>query len=370
MKKVFIKDITNNLDNLRKPLNQQERDQKTVYGLYPYIGANNIQGYIDEFLFDMKILCISEDGGSWGANQICAKIYNEKCWVNNHAHVLIEKNEDTNLEYLMHYLNFTDLNSFITGTTRGKLTKAKLESIQIPLPSLATQKAIAEKLDKADALRKKDQELLAQYDELAQSIFIEMFGDPVKNEKGWEVMIVDKITLPIKNLGRETKPDYIEYVDISSVDNIRKKIVSTTSYKIDKRPSRAQQILKAGDVLLSTVRPNLKNIAVNNCDGFIGSTGFFVFRCKNELIDENFLFEFLNSDSVTSKFEGMVSGANYPALKASDIRNFNVILPPLSLQTAFAEMIKNIEAQKVLVKSQAQQSEDLFQALLQESFSF
>ncbi|WP_124641982.1 restriction endonuclease subunit S [Amniculibacterium aquaticum] len=247
---------------------------------------------------------------------------------------------------------------------------SKFSKIQIPLPSLSTQKAIAEKLDKADALRKKDQELLAQYDELAQSIFIEMFGDPVKNEMGWEKVIVDKITLPIKNLGKITEPDYIEYVDISSVDNIRKKIVSTTSYKIDERPSRAQQILKAGDVLLSTVRPNLKNIAVNNCDGFIGSTGFYVFRCKNELIDENFLFEFLNSDSVTSKFEGMVSGANYPALKASDIRNFHVIIPPLALQTAFAEKIKNIELQKALVKRQAEQSEDLFQALLQESFSF
>lgn len=263
-----------------------------------------------------------------------------------------------------------ELRSKANGAIFEAITIDQLKNIQIPLPSLATQKAIAEKLDKADALRKKDQELLAHYDELAQSIFIDMFGDPVQNEKGWEKVIVDKITLPIKNLGKITEPDYIEYVDISSVDNIRKKIVSTTSYKIDERPSRAQQILKAGDVLLSTVRPNLKNIAVNNCDGFIGSTGFYVFRCKNELIDENFLFEFLNSDSVTSKFEGMVSGANYPALKASDIRNFHVIIPPLALQTAFAEKIKNIELQKALVKRQAEQSEDLFQALLQESFSF
>lgn len=72
-------------------------------------------------------------------------------------------------------------------------TERYLQETQIPLPPLSTQKAIAEKLDKADALRKKDQELLAQYDELAQAIFIDMFGDPVKNEKGWEKMIFSDI---------------------------------------------------------------------------------------------------------------------------------------------------------------------------------
>lgn len=256
------------------------------------------------------------------------------------------------------------------GGAQKHISQAYVKDLEIPLPPISQQKAIAEKLDKADALRKKDQELLTQYDELAQALFIEMFGDPVKNEKGWEVKKVDDFNLPIKSLGRVMQPEFIEYVDISSIDNVRKKIISTITFKIDERPSRAQQILDADDILLSTVRPNLKNIAINNTSGLIGSTGFFVFRCDKKLINHFFLFEFLNSDSVTNKFSTMVSGANYPALKSSDVKNFEVIIPPILLQTQFAEKIKNIEVQKALVKQQAQQSEDLFQALLQESFSF
>jgi type I restriction enzyme S subunit len=66
--KVKINDIANNLDYRRKPLNDQERALISNEKLYPYIGANNIMGYVDEFLFDEDILCIAEDGGSWGKN--------------------------------------------------------------------------------------------------------------------------------------------------------------------------------------------------------------------------------------------------------------------------------------------------------------
>ena len=88
---VSLKDIVNNLDNKRVPLNSSQRQLKESKPLYPYIGANNIMGYIDEYIFDEKILCVAEDGGSWGYNQRCAVLYNEKVWVNNHAHILKEK---------------------------------------------------------------------------------------------------------------------------------------------------------------------------------------------------------------------------------------------------------------------------------------
>ncbi len=101
MKMVELKDITYNLDNKRIPLNSIERSKKESNPIYPYIGANNIMGYIDEYIFDEKILCIAEDGGSWGGNETCAKIYNEKVWVNNHAHVITAR-ENLVLEYLGH----------------------------------------------------------------------------------------------------------------------------------------------------------------------------------------------------------------------------------------------------------------------------
>ena len=98
---------------------------------------------------------------------------------------------DSTLDYLKRFLQSKDfkdqLRKLITGSAQLNFGPSHIRQVVMPLPPLDVQKAIADKLDKADALRKKDKELLAQYDELAQAIFIDMFGDPVKNEMGWKV---------------------------------------------------------------------------------------------------------------------------------------------------------------------------------------
>lgn len=109
--------------------------------------------------------------------------------------------KDIDSNYLFWYLE--SKNSYIksqrTGATIPHVNGETLKQIQIPLPPLTVQKEIAEILDTADALRKKDNELLKKYDELAQSIFIEMFGDPVRNEKGWEEVKLIEIIETGKN---------------------------------------------------------------------------------------------------------------------------------------------------------------------------
>ncbi|AIQ63043.1 hypothetical protein PSTEL_07945 [Paenibacillus stellifer] len=102
-KRVKLGDITNNLDSKRIPLNERERNKMKREGGYPYIGANGVLSYVDKYIFDETILCIAEDGGSWGYNQQCAFIVDERCWVNNHAHVLTAK-KDISLKFLMYYL--------------------------------------------------------------------------------------------------------------------------------------------------------------------------------------------------------------------------------------------------------------------------
>ena len=141
MKKYRIDEITENLDNLRKPLNSIQRSRISQKKLYPYYGANSLIDYVDEYIFDEEILCVAEDGGSWGYKEKCTYIVNEKCWVNNHAHVLRAK-DNLNIAYLSYYLNYNDLNSHITGTTRGKLTKSALSNIEILLPELEKQNII------------------------------------------------------------------------------------------------------------------------------------------------------------------------------------------------------------------------------------
>ena len=273
--------------------------------------------------------------------------------------------------YLFHFLNSDIFEREAIYASAGiaqlNLSTNWVADYIIPLPPLSVQKEIVEKLDKAAAIREKSKALLAHYDALAESLFIELFGDPISNEKGWEKKKLGEVGLPISNIRNDFTKDEIYYIDIGSIDNEINEVVSVTKYPLDERPSRAQQILNKGDVLFSTVRPNLRNIAINQEDGLIGSTGFYVIRTR-ENIKNKFLFRLLLSDSITNDFESMVSGANYPSLRKTDLDDYEIILPPLSLQVKFAEMVENIEKQKARAKAEIEQGEAVFQALLQESF--
>ena len=169
------------LDYLRKPIKESER----TAGPFPYYGANGLQGSIDKFIFDEPLVLLAEDGGHFDdPDRGIAYRISGKTWVNNHAHVLRPGNR-IDLDYLCRVLENYDVSPFITGTTRGKLTQAGAAEIPIPLPPLPEQRHIASILDKAEALRTKRRATLARLDTLAESIFLEMFGDPITNPKDW-----------------------------------------------------------------------------------------------------------------------------------------------------------------------------------------
>jgi type I restriction enzyme S subunit len=177
------------LDNMRRPVTESER----ISGPYPYYGANGIQGTINDFIFDEPLVLLAEDGGHFdNPERGIAYRVSGRTWVNNHAHVLRpRKNIDIN--YLCRVLENYDVKPFVTGTTRGKLTKGGASEVPIPLPPLPEQRRIAAILDKADALRAKRREALAQLDELTQSIFIDMFGDPSSEAPRFENMPLESL---------------------------------------------------------------------------------------------------------------------------------------------------------------------------------
>lgn len=120
------------LDTLRKPVNAQQREK--MQGNYPYWGANSIQGYVNDYLFDEEIVLLAEDGGCFDdfKTKPIAVYVNGKCWVNNHAHILRAKNGNTKLLYFL--LVHKDIRNYINGTTRSKLTQGDMMSISITLP--------------------------------------------------------------------------------------------------------------------------------------------------------------------------------------------------------------------------------------------
>lgn len=370
---VNIKDITVNLDNKRKPLNESERNKISKKHLYPYVGANNIMGYVDEFLFDEEIICIAEDGGSWGENQKCCVHIHEKCWVNNHAHVL-GTNGKADLKYLMYYLNAKDLNKFITGSTRGKLTKSALDSIKIPLPPLPIQKRIAEILDAADALKRKDQTLLKKYDELAQAIFIDMFGDPVKNEKGWEVKKLKDICIKITDGTHFSPPNQANGVPYITAKHLKQDTVDfycnpTYISQKDHEDIFSRCTPVKGDVLYIKDGATTGIAAVNEYDfEFSMLSSLALIKPEKEFLNSYYLSCYLNNEIVKQELiRSYMAGAAIKRFTLDKINKFDIMVPGIELQNSFEIRWKKLRQSILLVKDS--KSSILFNSLIQKAFN-
>lgn len=371
--RVKLSEITVNLDNRRKPLNEAERNRISKLKLYPYLGANNIMGYIDEYLFDEEIICIAEDGGSWGENQKCCVFITEKCWVNNHAHVL-KGNGKADLKFLMYYLNAKDLNSHITGSTRGKLTKSSLDSITIPLPPLETQKQIADILDAADALRQKDQELLKKYDELAQAIFIDMFGDPVKNEKGWEVLLLKEICEKITDGTHFSPPNVVDGIPYITAKHLKKDYIDFKKNPTFISLEDHQEIYKRckpekGDVLYIKDGATTGIAAVNEFDfEFSMLSSLALIKPNLDQINSYYLSCYLNNQIVKEQLiREYMAGAAIKRFTLDKIKKFKIVVPPVDLQSQFEKKWKQIRL--LLENLKKSKAEDIFQNLLQKAFN-
>jgi type I restriction enzyme S subunit len=371
---VTIKDIAVNLDNKRKPLNESERNKISKKQLYPYIGANNIMGYVDEFLFDEEIICIAEDGGSWGENQKCCTYVQEKCWVNNHAHVLAS-NGKSDLKYLMYYLNAKDLNKYITGTTRGKLTKSALDSIQIPLPPLPIQKRIAEILDAADALKRKDLQLIQKYDELAQAIFIDMFGDPVKNEKGWEVKKGFDLIKVIGGAAFKSS-DYIEEgIPLVRIGTINKGYFDKNQLVFlpkNFKTTYKKYLIYPNDLVITLTgtvgKDDYGNVFIMEDDypEYLLNQRVAKLKINEELLSKRYFEFILKQKEIKAELTGVSRGVRQANISNNDIYELNINTPPIELQLLFDKLIDNLSASNL--KNSKSISDILFQTLIQKAF--
>ena len=271
------------------------------------------------------------------------------------------------LYYALKTLNFDNTDRAVMGAT---LNKSKLNDIKIPYCDVETQKKIVEVLDKAQELIDKRKEQIEALDELVKSRFIEMFGNPLNNPKGFKkVKIKELIDIKIEKSKKVfDSEDIISYIDISCIDNMSNKIINSNKYNFSEAPSRAQQCIKVGDILISTVRPNLKNIAIvqYELENMVTTSGVTILRSKN--INKSFLFQYVLTDYFTDEMISLTSGANYPAIKPSDIYNHEIINPPMELQNQFADFVKQVEKLKSQMETSLKELEDNFNSLMQKAF--
>lgn len=276
--------------------------------------------------------------------------------------------------FLFWYLdsNFELIKSQRTGATIPHVNGNALKEIRIPLSTLETQKRIAEILDKADALRQKDQQLLKKYDELAQAIFIDMFGDPVKNEKGWEkVAFADLFESRLGKMLDAKKQNggmNYKYLGNSNLQWFRFDLRSLSEMKFEDNEIEKFQ-LKYGDILI--------------CEGGeVGRSAIWkeeqtdVFfqkaihraRIKSGRITPEYtvmLFWFL------ANFGGLkdyVTAATISHLTGEKLKTIQIPTPPYELQLKYTEAILQLDNQRKLFNVSFDSTQFLFQSLIQQAF--
>lgn len=149
LKKYKLGDCVEILDNLRVPLSSVQR--KELEKVYPYFGAQGIIDYVDDFIFDGNYILVAEDGNNLKSrNEPVALWASGKFWVNNHAHILGEKN-GFDLRYIYYAINNTDIKGYISGSAQPKLNQDNLKKIEILLPTIEVQRSISSFLSSVDS---------------------------------------------------------------------------------------------------------------------------------------------------------------------------------------------------------------------------
>lgn len=369
MKKYRIDEITENLDNLRKPLNSIQRSRISQKKLYPYYGANSLIDYVDEYIFDEEILCVAEDGGNWGYTEKCTYIVNEKCWVNNHAHVLRAK-DNLNIAYLSYYLNYNDLNSHITETTRGKLTKSALSNIEILLPELEKQNIIVEILDKAQNLIDRRKEQIAMLDELVKSQFIEMFGDPVSNPMNWDKKrLADECNIITGNTpSRKVEAYYGDYIEWIKSDNITGAGVylSTAREYLSKQGLKVGRSIEKDSILMTCIAGSIKcigNVAIADRKVAFNQQINGIEPLKNNV------YFMLQQFNLSQKYiQSTINMSLKGILSKGQLSELEFIFPPIEKQNEFAEFFKQVDKLKFAMEKSLKELENNFNSLMQKAF--
>lgn len=152
--------------------------------------------------------------------------------------------------------------------------------------------------------------------------------------EGWTTKSISEVVIPSGTIDPRKNPDVpFQYVDVSSISNRTFDIVETSEIIGKNAPSRARRLIKSGDVLFATIRPTLRRIALvpEKLDGQVCSTGYFVFRTKPEL-ESRFLYYYLFSNAFMGAMEALQSGASYPAVNDSQVKQQRILFPPLPEQ--------------------------------------
>ena len=326
----------------------------------------------DQFKIQAGDILMALSGATTGKIAV-ARDRDTGLYLNQRVAIVRGKNK-TNSEYLRHVLVgglIDDLLLLAGGAAQPNLSPKNLAAFEIPLPPLEEQKRIAAILDKADAIRRKRQQAIELADQFLSSIFLDMFGDPVTNPKGWKKKKILDLS-EVKTGGTPSRVDPDNYCgDIPWVKTteVVGGLIKGTGEMITEKGR--------GSSNCSLYPPKSIVIAMYGQGKTRGRTGMLSIPCTTnqacavilpgEKISQDYLWEYLKLSY--EQIRGLGRGGNQPNLNLSLVKNFEVFVPPIEMQDSYLEKVT--KGQMLIEKQKAQlvQEEKLFRSLAQQAFN-
>jgi len=303
----------------------------------------------------------------------------QKANVNQHVCIIRPNTDDLDSKYLMYFLSCSEfqakINGLQNGGTRQALNFSQIREFQIPILPIAQQKRIAAILDKADAVRRKRREAIRLTEELLRSTFLEMFGDPVTNPKGWDVAELGSlinsnsiITYGIVQAGEKLKSG-VPYIRTSDIKDgiIEESELLKTSPDIAAKYKRSE--VYENDLVIS-IRATVGTVAKvpKSLEGANLTQGTAKISV-GEKMAVDYLLNFIRSQGCQHWISRQVKGVTFQEITLKRLREMPILVPPRFIQDEFCRFFLKVSQEKKNQLQFFQESENLFNSLLQRAFT-
>ena len=356
---------------------------------YPVYSVTNSKGFCQEF-FGKNVA--SEDTSNYKIVPRGCFAYNPSrinvgsvAWQNMEDHVSVSPlyvvfsvSPELRQDYLLYYFrssySMTYINALARGAVRNNLRLSVLKTFDIPFRTLTEQQQIVSELDLLSGIIEKQKAQIKELDYLAQSIFYNMFGDPVVNDKKWRLLSLSNICGKITD-GTHDTPKRIEegvkfitgkhirpfFIDYENSDYVTKEVHKEIYARCNP---------EFGDVLYTNIGAGVGNAAKNIVKYEFSMKNVALLKLNRQLACADYVIYYLNEDRIKeSIINNYTNGGAQIFLSLKTIGNIPISLPPLDLQQKFAEKIEAVEAMKVKVRQGLKESEQLFNSRMDYYFN-
>jgi len=337
-------------------------------GKFPfYTSSNELSKFIDICQYEKESLILGTGG-------LASVHYNQGNFAASTDCFILTPIDRSHLypKYIFYYLsgNIHILEEGFKGAGLKHLSKKYLSNLKVPCPSLDNQQRIANILDNADSICRKNKQELQYYNDLSQSVFHEMFGDPIKDSKKFgkkKIKDIGKV-LTGNTPSRKISDYYGDYLEWIKTDNINTPAMYLTkaSEYLSEKGQKVARVVDPGAILVTCIagsRRVIGNASLANrrvafnqqINALVPKDGNSLFLYYHFLIAKKYIQSFS-----TSSMKGMITKRKFEQIE--------FIQPPKELQNRFGDIIIMIEKQKEFTRTSLKKSEDLFQSLLQRAF--